>query len=143
MRFLFDTNVVLDVLLAREPHWKPASVLFTHVDTKQLEGCLAATTITTIEYLAAKALGRRDARKHVASLLEMFHIAPVDRRVLEDSVSSRFDNFEDALVYHAGLQAGATGIVTRDRDGFRRADIAVYDPEEALVALRATSERGD
>ena len=55
MRVLFDTNVVLDVLLARAPHAAAATTLFDYVARKDLDGLLGATTLTTIFYLAAKA----------------------------------------------------------------------------------------
>lgn len=56
MRVLFDTNVVLDVLLDREPHAGVAARLFALVDRERLDGVVCATTVTTIHYLAAKAI---------------------------------------------------------------------------------------
>ena len=58
MRVLFDTNVVLDVLLARAPHARAATALFHHVAAKDIDGLLGATTVTTIHYLATKPLDR-------------------------------------------------------------------------------------
>ncbi|MDY0088726.1 MAG: PIN domain-containing protein, partial [Coriobacteriia bacterium] len=52
---LFDTNVVLDVLLDREPHAEVAARLLSLVDQGRLDGMVCATTVTTIHYLASKA----------------------------------------------------------------------------------------
>ena len=72
MRVLFDTNVVLDVLLARRPHIAPATALLDRVAARTLDGLLGATTLTTIHYLASKAVGARAAHGHVRTLLGLF-----------------------------------------------------------------------
>jgi predicted nucleic acid-binding protein len=48
MRVLIDTNVVLDFLQERKPFVKDAARLFERVDAGELEGFIAATTITNI-----------------------------------------------------------------------------------------------
>jgi predicted nucleic acid-binding protein len=48
MRVLFDVNVVLDVLLKREPWREDASKLWDAAALGQIEGNLAPTTVTTI-----------------------------------------------------------------------------------------------
>lgn len=48
MRVLIDTNVVLDFLQEREPFVENATRLFELFDTGQIEGFIAATTITNI-----------------------------------------------------------------------------------------------
>jgi len=48
MKILFDTNVILDVLLDREPFSDLATKLLSRVEKKELEGFLGATTVTTI-----------------------------------------------------------------------------------------------
>ncbi len=132
MKVVFDTNIVLDVLLDREPFATPAALLFSKVERGELFGCLCATTITTIHYLVCKALGIRQARKHVGSLLSLFEIAPVNRAVLEGALQSDFKDFEDAVIHEASIHAGAQGLVTRDSKGFRRATIPVCSPDELL-----------
>lgn len=57
MKILFDTNVVLDVLMDREPFSDAAAELFTTVEDGSGIGYLCATTLTTVYYLAGKALG--------------------------------------------------------------------------------------
>ena len=51
MRVILDTNIVLDVLLARKPFLEQASSLFSLAEQSQIEGYLCATTITTVDYL--------------------------------------------------------------------------------------------
>ena len=137
MRVLFDTNVVLDVLLDREPYAAPAVTLFGQVAQRRLQGLLGATTLTTIHYLAEKAVGRRRARRHLETLLGLFEVAVVDRAVLTGALELRFGDFEDAVLHEAAAHAGATGIVTRDLAGFRNARLTVYAPRELVRLVEA------
>ena len=63
MNILFDTNVVLDVLLDRKPFSAPASVIFSWVEAGEFIGFLGATTVTTIFYLATKVVGKKTSRR--------------------------------------------------------------------------------
>ncbi|MHC5735535.1 type II toxin-antitoxin system VapC family toxin [Nostoc sp.] len=57
MRILIDTNVVLDFLQEREPFVEDAAKLFAKIDAGEIEGFIAATTITNIYYIVRKAAG--------------------------------------------------------------------------------------
>lgn len=138
MRVLLDTNVVLDVLLARAPHLESAAGLMDEIAAGGVDGMLGATTVTTIFYLANKAVGPGLARRHVGTLLKIFDVAPVSRAVLADALDLGFPDYEDGVLHEAARQAGADGIVTRDKKGFARARLRVYAPDELLQILRAS-----
>jgi len=135
LKAVFDTNVVLDVLLDREPFSSSAALLFSKVEGGELSGYLCATTITTIHYLIYKALGSRLAEKHVGELMSLFEIAPVNRAVLEGALRSRFPDFEDSVIHDAAIHAGAEALVTRNSNDFKQAKIPVYSPDELLRVL--------
>jgi predicted nucleic acid-binding protein len=137
---LFDTNVVLDVLLDRAPHVDVAAKLFALVDNGRVEGSICSTTATTIYYIAAKSFGRGRAHSQVHELLTLFEVAPVDRDVLDRALDLDFTDFEDAVLHEAARNAGAVAIVTRDGAGFARATVPVFDPQELLAAVAAVSQ---
>lgn len=137
MKVLLDTNVVLDVLLAREPHVGPAEQVMSLVDGGRLEGVVCSTTVTTIHYLAAKAVGASAAAEHVRTLLTMFDVASVDRDVLRNALDGGFADFEDAVLHEAARSSGAAAIVTRDAKGFAHSELPVFSPVELLAALGA------
>lgn len=139
MRILFDTNVVLDVLLDREPFSSTAAKLFSKVESGEISGYVCATTITTIHYLACKVIGADSAMEEINKLIQLFDIAPVNRAVLGTAVSSDFKDFEDAVVHESALYIEAQGIVTRDLNGFKKSKIQVYSPEELLLMLESKS----
>jgi predicted nucleic acid-binding protein len=74
MRVLLDTNVILDVWLAREPFWPDAAKLLAQVETKDLEGWICPTTVTTLHYLARKGLGEARARELIGQLIQICQV---------------------------------------------------------------------
>jgi len=54
MRILFDTNVILDVLLAREPFVDVANQLFSKVENREIQGYVAAITLNNLFYIIRK-----------------------------------------------------------------------------------------
>ncbi len=138
MRVLFDTNVVLDVLLDRQPHAADAVRLFAQAERGGLDGLLGATTLTTIHYLIRKPLGEATARERIGMLLRLFEVAPVTRVVLEDALALPFGDFEDAVLHEAARHAGAGGIVTRNAADFTKA--TVYTPAELQAALQRETQ---
>ena len=137
MRVLFDTNVVLDHLLEREPYADTAEQLLSLVDTGSLEGVICSTTATTIHYLAAKAVGAAAARDYLRELLAIFDVTRVDRETLRGALDLSFSDFEDAVLHEAARRDGVATIVTRNDKDFAHSAIPVFSPIELLAAVRA------
>lgn len=135
MKVLFDTNVVLDVLLQRKPFAKEATTLFSYTETNYIDGWLGATTITTIHYLLRKSLSKNKAHIHIESLLKLFHISAVNRPVLENALKSNFSDYEDAVLYQSAYHAKLDAIVTRNPKDFKQSEIVVYTPKELVSVL--------
>jgi len=137
VKILFDTNVVLDVLLNREPYAADAVKLFTSVENKFIQGYLCATTITTIEYLCTKDIGKNSSRQAINALLELFIVAEVNQKILVAAVTSGFTDFEDAVLYQAGVYSSVNGFVTRNTKDFRLAELPIYTPSELCNAIQS------
>ena len=130
MRVLIDTNIVLDFLQEREPFVEDAVMLFARIDPGEVEGFIAATTITNIYYIVRRAAGVMVAQDAIAQVLTDLHICAVDRTILEQAIALNFQDFEDAVQYACGMAHGVDAIVTRDASGFVNAGIPVMSPGE-------------
>jgi predicted nucleic acid-binding protein len=126
---LFDTNVVLDLLLDREPYALDAARCFSRVESGEIEGWLCGTTVTTLYYLIGKCAGTAKARESISILLSLFEIAPVNKTVLDRALKLPFKDFEDAVLHEAARLANADVIVTRNTDDFKHSNIPVRLPE--------------
>ena len=142
MKILFDTNIILDVFLARQPFLGNAAKLFAKVEQRKLVGVLGATTITTLYYLISKQLGKKETKQVIAKLLNLFEIGSVDHLVLKTSLSLDFPDYEDTVLYQVALHNQTQGIVTRDRQGFKKGTLPVYSPAELLNSLNLLENKG-
>jgi predicted nucleic acid-binding protein len=139
LKILLDTNIVLDVLMDRMPFADSAVELFSKVEDGTIIGYLCGTTITTVYYLASKAVGAARAQEEIRKLLTLFEVAPVNRHVLEAALVADFNDFEDAVIHEAGCHVGTDAIVTRNKKDFRKSRIPVYSSEEMAKILSSQS----
>ncbi|MCP4287521.1 MAG: PIN domain-containing protein [Gammaproteobacteria bacterium] len=127
---MFDTNIILDILLNRKEFVELSANLVGLAESRQIDGYLCATTITTLDYLISKATNRKQAKIEIQKLLTIFKIADVNSKVLELSVNSEFDDFEDAVQYFSGECCGVNGLVTRNTKDYKNTNLPIYAPKE-------------
>jgi len=133
MKILLDTNVVLDVLLAREPFVRKAREIMALVEHKEVQGYLCATSVTTIHYLMQRSTDKRQADSLIVTLLGLFEVASVNKEILyEASVHNGID-YEDSVIYAAAKGVEVDMIITRDSKGFKKSSVSVLSPEEFLA----------
>ena len=135
MRAIVDTNVVLDVLLERDPFVKQAVEVFCLVEESRIDAFICATTVTTIDYLLVKSLPKSKARNALRRLISLFEIATVNRPVIERALVSKIQDFEDAVLNEAGQMAGVDFVITRNTKDFSKSSLKVCDPNEFLALL--------
>jgi predicted nucleic acid-binding protein len=133
LKVIVDTNVVLDVLLGREPFLKPAVDIFCLIEESRIDAFICATTVTTIDYLLVKPLPASNARNALRRIISLFEIATVNRPVIERALESKIQDFEGAVVTEAGLMAGADFVITRNTKDFTGSSLKVCDPDEFLA----------
>lgn len=140
MRVLYDANVVLDVLLGRQPHFAESAACMALVAHRKVDGVLCATSITTIHYLTGRSLGAPAALRAVCDLLALYAIAPVDATILRQAAFAPLTDYEDAVQHASAMAAGAGCIVTRDAHGLTGCQLPVYSPAQFLALMDKTHE---
>ena len=137
MKVLFDTNIILDVLLDRRPFSEHALFLMSKVERSEINGFLCATTVTTIHYLLSKHLDKEKAITSINSIMALFEVASVNRLVIENALKSKFTDFEDSVLHESARHAGAEYIITRNIKDFKKTKIPAFTPTEFLCMLEA------
>ena len=143
MRVLVDTNVVLDLLLAREPFVHDAARIFAMVERGEIEGLLCATTLTTVDYLLGQTLSKPETRGAIRRLLSLFEVAAVNRVVLAAAAESSMLDFENAVLAQSANHGGVHRIVTRNTPDFIESPVVAVDPSEFLAQLPDSTAPGD
>ncbi len=135
MKILIDTNVVLDLLLEREPFVESAIALFEKIERGNFVGYVAATTITNIFYIIRKAEGREVALSAINHLLIGLQFCAVNRQTVETALILGLKDFEDSIQLACATLNQLDAIVTRDRKDFIGSPLPIYSPTELLSQI--------
>lgn len=135
MRVLLDTNVVLDVLLKREPWVNDSAAAWRASDEGRIIGHITATTLTDIFYVSRRLAGIEVARKAVRTCLDAFEVCAVDREALERAEAMSGHDFEDDLQIACAVIANLDAIITRNKDDFEESPTRTLSPSELLAQL--------
>jgi predicted nucleic acid-binding protein len=135
LNILYDTNVILDALLEREPFSTTAILLMDAAEKSVINGLLCAHSVTTLFYLMEKSQKRAFARRNIKLLLDIFDVAPVTRAILEKALHLDFPDYEDAVLCQSAISVHADGIVTRNSADYKKSPISIYSPSELLSAI--------
>ncbi len=130
-----DTDVLLDVIGRREPHWRAASRVWTLAESGHLDGCISAISYNNIYYIVRRWGGRDRAKKALCLLRDVFATVDLTQKVLMQAMDAGLPDFEDAIQYFSAVHAGADFIITRNAEDFPRTGPTVMAPAEWLASL--------
>jgi predicted nucleic acid-binding protein len=128
LRVLFDLNVVLDVLARRQPHYADAARLWAYVESGQMEGLLAAHSVTTLFYLLRRHMGLPQAKAALHDVLRVFRVAAVDQATIQAALILDWNDFEDAVQATAAAASEAAYLITRNEADFAGSPIPAIHP---------------
>ena len=133
MKYLIDTNVILDVLLKREPFYKSCASVLTSARRKEIELYVSASAITDIYYIANQALrDRAEVKSLIVKLIKVVSVAGISEDEIQKALALPWKDFEDSVQYSVALLQKMDGIVTRNPKDYKEAEMKVWDPEEIV-----------
>lgn len=136
MKIMCDTNVILDVLLEREPFFEYSYKILEMCENKTLNGYISASSVTDIYYLVRKHTHSNDiAYNAVGKLLEIVKVCSVTNENVLEAYQKKAKDFEDCLVATCANSIQCACIVTRNKKDFEEFDINLFTPEELLHHL--------
>lgn len=134
-RVLFDTNVILDLLLERHPFFPGSAAALNLASQGRVHGFVAAHAVTTLFFILARKGNPERARNIMAELLKTLSVAQVSEKVVRAALSSKIKDFEDAVTHFAALEERVAMIVSRNIKDFSKSDIPVVLPEVFFSSL--------
>jgi len=132
MKTLIDTNVVLDVLMNREPH-AAHSTPFMKLCGSSITGCITTNQTTDIFYLLCRqGKNEPEAKGIVQKLVENLTLIDVVAKDVYAAFSIPMDDFEDALLAQCAKRAKVDYIVTRNENDFVNSPVPALSPSDFL-----------
>ena len=138
-KLLLDTNVVLDVILARAPWDGDAVLLLDAISRGRATGFVAGHAVTTVHYIVERARGRVAATTAVSDLLQLIDVVALDRADFQRALSLGLADYEDAVQAAACLRIGADALITRNPRDFKGAPIVTRSAGEILALLASVA----
>ena len=115
MKLLIDTNVILDILLKREPFFEDSYQAIRTAINNNDECYISVTAATDIFYILRKALqSAEQAKEYLGSLARLAEFTDVLAVDALDALSSEVADYEDAVVEAVADRIGADYILTRN-----------------------------
>jgi predicted nucleic acid-binding protein len=135
-KVLFDTNIILDIILEREPFYEEVVKLFELIDEDKITVYVSATTITDIYYIAKKVKGHKISHEFISSLVKIVNIVGIDKETIVNALSKDMKDFEDAVQLTASELNEIEYIVTRNKKDFKNiSSVKILSAKEMLSEI--------
>lgn len=133
MKILIDTDVLLDVALAREPHAGPSAEVLRWAESSGT-AAVAWHSLTNCAYLL-----KGSGRTFLDKLLQITRVAPAGDAEARRALRLPLRDLEVAFQIAAAIAWGAECIVTRNLTDYKNAPLRAVSPTTFLASCR---ERG-
>jgi predicted nucleic acid-binding protein len=131
MRALLDTNVLMDVALARPPFVSESAGVLRWAEAGG-HAAVAWHTLSICSYLL-----KGGGVAFIGRLLKLVDVPGTGHADAQRALALAFSDFEDAMQVAAALAWNADVIVTRDPAGFTKSPIPPLDPVAFLRRVGA------
>jgi len=127
-----DSDIILDLLLKREPHYFTAANMFSLVEKRKIVAYTTPVVIANIYYISARLTDKKIALENIRKLMSFLRITSVDEKILLLAMDSRFTDFEDAIQYYAAKNQGISYFITRNKSDYKVTDMTICTAAEYL-----------
>jgi predicted nucleic acid-binding protein len=127
-----DSDIVLDLLSGRQPHYDYAAELFSLADENSIKLYVSSLTFANVNYILSKQLSAGQARKMLFKFKTLITVLSVNDKVIELALASDFHDFKDAIQYNTAIENSITTLLTRNLKDFKKAEIAILTAQQYL-----------
>ena len=131
-KVFIDTDIILDVLAKREPHFQFAAHLLSLADKGKIKLGVSSLTFSNLNYMLTKQFGATEARKVLVRFKTLVQVLTVDDKIIELALGSNFKDFEDAIQYYCAINNNFKTLLTRNLKDYKSAKIPVMTAESFL-----------
>ncbi len=136
-KVFLDTNILIDYLARRGQFFVPAAQIVQLGQQHEISLLVSAMSFATASFIleAHHKLSNETIVRKFEEFVTMCNVTPVDSLIVDEAITSRFSDFEDAMQYYSAIREGADAIITRNSSDFSAAEIEVYEPQHFLEML--------
>lgn len=132
MNVFLDTNVIIDFMGERDGFFDDASAIFSMIVDGSIHASVSSLTIINCAYILKKAFGSDVMLEKLDQLCQILDIMPIAKEQVQNAISLKPYDYEDAVQYLSALPYHPDMVITRDKKGFNDLDILVMTPAEFI-----------
>lgn len=136
-RVFVDTDVILDLLLAREPFFPAAAALFLLIQDGEIEGYTSPVVFANLFYILRQGMSPPEALISLRKLRLLLGVLAVDEKTIDRGLASSFADFEDAIQYYTAVAHNLDAVVTRNKKDYKTAEIPFLDAAECVQLAKS------
>jgi predicted nucleic acid-binding protein len=133
-KVFIDTDIALDLLSERLPHYAHAAQLFTLADKGKLLIHVSSLSFSNLNCLLSRHYSQKDARRILNKFKIIVNVLSVDDKIIDLSLNSEFKDFEDAIQYYTAIENNISTLITRNLKDYKHANITVMTAEDFLLS---------
>lgn len=135
-KVLFDTNIILDVFLNREPFSNDSAEVLRLCASDRITGFIAPHSFTNIFYLIRKTYDQKTCRMLLRSLMDFLDVSCLNSEKIKAALNrENFKDFEDCIQDECALDSGADFIITRNIKDFENSCVKAITPGDFLIKI--------
>ena len=135
IKVFFDANIMIDVIGRREQFCMPSLQIMSLADRGLIRVCVSAMSYATASFILGRDNKELDIFREFSKFMKITTATLVDSSTIEQSVESKFKDFEDAMQYFSAMNEEIDYIITRNKKDFTASDIPVFEPQEFVDYL--------
>ena len=134
-----DSDILLDILLIRHPHFNDSLAMFSLRIDKQVQLFTTPSIILNTNYIAHKQYDKQKAKSGVAEIINFVEIIETSKTELVNCFNNSYPDVEDAVQYFTALADTSLHFyITRNikHFAFSKAELPVITPTSFLKLLK-------
>lgn len=137
MKFLLDTNALIDHIAQRQPYCQAIEKLCIASYFGDVELWVSIQSFLDTLYTLRKMAPQQQLRNTLIGCLEFFHPCGNQAGDLLPALQSDWPDVEDYIIACNALHVDADYLITRDARGFMSSKTPVISPDKALSLLKS------
>jgi predicted nucleic acid-binding protein len=135
MNLFLDTNVLIDLIDKREPFYNDIAVIASMAENKDFKLAASSLSFVNTVYVVSRSIEEKLVLEALKKFRIICDVSNVDEIVIDKSLISNFNDFEDAVQYFSALHHKSDIILTRSKKDFKNSEIPTMTPSEFLASL--------
>ncbi|MBO6216565.1 MAG: PIN domain-containing protein [Prevotella sp.] len=137
MRVYIDTNILVDLVLARKDFLSDAQRLFALGYANEIQLLVSALSFVNTLYIGKKyKFSIEEVKSKLKIIADFADVVDLRGQNVVDMLDSNWKDYEDATQFRSALDEQADCIITRNKKDYTNSSIEVLTPPEFLLRIK-------